>query len=275
MSLAPAFDDLAETYDASFTTGAIGRRMRAAVQRRLDVAFHPGDHILELNCGTGEDAIYLARRGVRVLATDISPRMLDLTRKKAEAAGLSDLVDIARIAIEDLARLPAAAAGQDKAEGLPDGPFDGALSNFGGLNCVEDLRAVASGLASRVRPGARLLLCVMGPVVPWEWIWYVAHGQPRKALRRLRPGGVQWRGLTIRYPSIGALRRAFARDFVQRRVCGLGMLVPPSDAEGWAARQPRLLAALDRWERRMEAVPPVPWLSDHYLIELERVGPRS
>ena len=258
MLRASPFDALAADYDRSFTASAIGQRMRAAVWRRLDTAFAPGERVLELNCGTGEDAVHLAERGVRVLATDVSPGMLAMTRAKVERAGVADRVEVAELPIQDLARRPA-------------GRFDGALSNFGGLNCVEDLAGAARALAVAVRPGGRALLCLMGPAVPWEWGWYLAHGEPGKALRRLRRGGTQWRGLTVRYPSIGAVRRAFAPRFVQRRVAAIGALVPPTYAEAWAARHPRLLAALDRWERRAETIPPLPWLADHYLIELERL----
>jgi len=257
MDLVTPFDRMAADYDRSFTASAIGERLRAAVWRRLEAAFQPGERVLELNCGTGEDAVHLARRGVHVLATDSSPRMLEMTRAKVARAGLAGMIEVAPLAIEEL---PAAALGS----------FDGVLSNFGGLNCTGDLPGLAQGLAARLRPGAKALLCVMGPVVPWEWGWYLARGRPREALRRLRRGGAEWRGLTIRYPAIGALRRAFAPHFTQRRVAAVGALLPPTYAEAWAARRPRLLAALDRCERRVETVPPLPWLADHYLIELER-----
>jgi ubiquinone/menaquinone biosynthesis C-methylase UbiE len=258
MYQAMPFDSVAADYDRSFTMSAIGRRMRAAVWNRLDDTFRPGERVLELNCGTGEDAVHLAQQGVRVLATDISPGMLTMTRAKVERAGVANLVEVAQLPIEDLAELG------------PRGPFDGVLSNFGGLNCVADLPGVARTLAALVRPGGRAVLCVMGPAVPWEWGWYLAHGQPRKALRRLRPGGAVWRELTVRYPSIGAVRGAFSPHFRQRRVAAIGALVPPSYAEAWAARHPRLLAGLDHLERRIETWPPLPWLADHYLIELER-----
>jgi SAM-dependent methyltransferase len=251
------FDAMAADYDRSFSESAIGQRMRAAVRVRLDAAFRPGEQVLELNCGTGEDAVHLARRGVRVVATDVSPAMLAITRAKVERAGLGGSVEVAELAIEDLARHRGAS-------------FDGVLSNFGGLNCVEDPAGVARGLAAALRPGARALLCVMGPAVPWEWGWYLAHGAPGKAVRRLRQGGAAWRGLTIRYPTIGTMRRAFAPQFTSRRVAAIGALLPPSYAEGWASRHPRVLAALDRIERRFETVPPLPWLADHYLLELER-----
>jgi SAM-dependent methyltransferase len=266
---------MAPDYDRAFSESAIGRHMRAAVWRRLDAAFRPGDRVLELNCGTGEDAVYLGRRGVRVLATDISAGMLDVARAKVARAGLAGVVQVERLDITELRmkneELRSGASSFSILNSQFSVPFDGVLSNFGGLNCVADLPGVARGLAALLRPGGRALLCVMGPLVPWEWGWYLAHGQPRKAFRRLRPGGTPWRGLTIRYPSAGALRRAFAPHFVQRRVAAVGALLPPSYAEPWAARRPRLLAALDRWERRAETLPPLPWLADHYLIELERV----
>ena len=55
--LASPFDAMAAAYARSFTESAIGRYMRAAVWRWLDAAFQPGDRVLELNCGTGEDAV--------------------------------------------------------------------------------------------------------------------------------------------------------------------------------------------------------------------------
>ena len=149
-------------------------------------------------------------------------------------------------------------------------PFDGALSNFGGLNCVADLRAAAAGLAACLRPGAVAVLCVMGPLVPWEWAWFLGHGQPARAWRRLRPGGARWRGMTIRYPTVGGVRRAMAPAFRLRRAAAVGALLPPTYAEGWARRHPALLSRLARWERRVETWPPLPWLADHFLLELER-----
>jgi SAM-dependent methyltransferase len=273
------FDSLAADYDRSFTDSAIGTLMRQAIWRRLDICFRPGDRVLELNCGTGADALYLAQRGVRVLATDVAPAMLDVVRAKLARAGLANMVEVELLAIEDLARRhgdtetrrPDTASQPPSLTVARSEPFDGALSNFGGLNCVADLGSAAAGLAACLRPGAMALLCVMGPLLPWEWAWFLRRGQPAKAFRRLRRSGVGWRGLTIRYPSIGAVRHAFAPWFRLRRASAVGALLPPSYAEDWAARRPRLLSRLNRWERRLETLPPLPWLADHYLLELERL----
>ncbi|MBK9091631.1 MAG: class I SAM-dependent methyltransferase [Anaerolineae bacterium] len=285
MLSAAAFDDSAATYDDAFTESTIGRLLRAAVWRRLDAQFRAGDRVLELNCGTGADAIHLAQRGVHVLATDISEAMLAVTRRKVAQAGMEELVQVAKLDIADLAAWGSSlrsetrdqrsqdndsSPSRDPISGLrsPFSSFDGVLSNFGGLNCVADLAGVAQALAGLLKPGGRAILCIMGPLAPWEWAWYLRQGQAGKAFRRLRRDGVPWRGLTIRYPSIAALRRAFAPMFTVQRVSAIGALLPPSYVEPWAARHPALLARLNRIERRLETAWPLPWLADHYLIEM-------
>jgi SAM-dependent methyltransferase len=249
---------MADAYDSRFTATLIGSLMRKAVWTRCAVRFAPGSTVLEMNCGTGEDALWLARRGVHVVATDVSPAMLQVAQDKLAASPAGALARFERLAWEDL-------------EGFDEGPFDGILSNFGGLNCVAGLRSIARPMAAKLRPGAVALLCIMGPAVPWEWLWFLARGDPSRAFRRLRRAGTQWSGITVHYPSIAAARRAFAPEFRTLRVSAIGALVPPPYTETWMGRYPRAVAALDRMERRLETMPPFPLLADHYLLELQRV----
>ncbi len=80
------WDVAADSYARDFTTTLIGQKLRAAVWRDLDRAFRPGQKVLELNCGTGLDAVHLAQRKIRVLACDISKGMVEQARRHAEAA---------------------------------------------------------------------------------------------------------------------------------------------------------------------------------------------
>lgn len=259
------FERMAADYDRQFTESVLGRLMRQAVWRRLAARFQPGDHILELNCGTGEDAIYLAQRGICVLATDIAPGMVHHAQEKVTNAGLSEKVEVRQLAIEQLADLRF-----ERMPGSPTPCFDGALSNFGGLNCVADLGQVAQDLMVHLRPGAIVLLCLMGPMCPWEWFWYLRRGQPAKALRRLKRGGVSWRGLKVYYPSIRTVQQAFGPHFRLLRASAIGALLPPTYAEAWAIQHPRLIERLATWERRCETWPLLPGLADHYLLEFIR-----
>jgi SAM-dependent methyltransferase len=249
---------MADGYDSRFTRTTIGTLMRNAVWNRCAQRFAPGSRVLELNCGTGEDALWLARRGVQVLATDASHAMLQVAQKK-----LTDTVASGSVRFQQLT--------WEVLDTLEENSFDGALSNFGGLNCVGDLRTAARALAGKLRPGATAILCVMGPVVPWEWVWFLGSGDPRRAFRRLRRGGALWSGMAIRYPSSAQTARAFAPEFRVLRVSAVGALLPPPYTEKRLGRYPRMIAALDRLERRFETVWPLPLLADHYLLELERV----
>lgn len=79
-SSAAYWNVVAETYDQVFPETLIGRAQREIVWQELACVFQAGQRILELNCGTGVDAVHLAESGVRVLACDISPRMIELAR---------------------------------------------------------------------------------------------------------------------------------------------------------------------------------------------------
>jgi ubiquinone/menaquinone biosynthesis C-methylase UbiE len=266
MLTAPAaapFDAIAHAYDRIFTDSVIGRAQRESVWRELDRAFRPGQRILELNCGTGVDAAYLAERGIHVLACDISAGMLEVARRRLSSSRLRTAVRVVQMATEELAALG------------HEAPFDGALSNFGGLNCVEDLRPVAGNLARLLRPGARAVLCMMSRCVAWEVAVFAIRGRPREGFRRLATGPVYVRlgdqRVPCWYPAVGSIRRAFAPHFRLTHWKGVGVTVPPSYLERQASRHPRLLRAMGKADLWLGRVPVVRNLADHYLLTFERV----
>lgn len=260
--LVAPFDAVAASYDEVFTDSLIGRAQRDSVWRELDRSFHPGQRILELNCGTGVDAVHLAARGVEVLACDISAGMLEVAGRRVESQRLRASVQLRRIATEEVASL------RDQA------PFDGAVSNFGGLNCIEDLRLVARDLAQLLRPGARTVICVMGRYVAWEFVVFAARGRVREGFRRLAPGPVYVRlgreRVPCWYPAVGTLRRAFAPGFRLLRWKGVGLSVPPSYLEGHARRFPRAIRVLGRADLWLGHVPGLRVFADHYLLTFEK-----
>src|SRR5208282_6229160 len=79
---ANAFDRAAGSYDELFTRSTIGQAQRKQVWERLLRVFAPGERILELNCGTGEDARFLARQGRSIVACDASMEMIEVARRR-------------------------------------------------------------------------------------------------------------------------------------------------------------------------------------------------
>jgi SAM-dependent methyltransferase len=261
-----AFDALAPRFDERFAPWESVAAQRRAVRRELLAAFPEGSALLELGGGTGEDALFLAARGRSVTLTDGSPRMVERARAKAREAGLDAAVRAERVTIEELARFA-----EDRASAHAP-PFVGCFSNFAALNCVEDLPAVGRALARLLRPGARALLVVFGPFSPGEALVLSLRGRPRAALRRLGRGAVHARvgehEFSVRYPAPRVYARAFAPHLALRRVRGVGIAVPPSSAEPFVSRFPRVLHALERLDRVLSA--PLALLGDHVLLDFER-----
>lgn len=258
-----AFDELASGYDAAFGSTALGTSLRALVRERLEAAFAGRRRILEIGCGTGDDAIDLARRGLDVLATDAAPLMVRVAAAKAAAAGCAERIQFRCVPME---RLGAELAGES---------FDGVFSNFGAINCARDFGRVAAGVAALLAPGAPLVWVVMGRHVPWEWAWFLARGQWRKAFRRTAKGGAAWRGLQISYPTPAELERALRPHFVSTSRRALGVVLPPTYASGWLERSPRALTALVRVERSLQRYAALAAFADHYIFEARRLPPSS
>ena len=253
------WDTAAETYERDFTGTLIGQTRRRAVWRRLERIFQPGQRILELNCGTGIDAVHLAGRGLRVLACDISPGMIHRARRLASGTSAGDRIDFRVLATEKISLL------------ANDGPFDGAFSNFSGLNCVENLSAVVEDLALLLKPGAPVLVCMMGRFVPWEITWFLAHGNSKRAIHRLGRGrsGVEQDGLTICRPSVKEIVSLFAPRFRLRRWRGIGIAVPPSYTELSARRFPGTITLLAALDARIGGLPPFRNMADQVVLEFE------
>jgi SAM-dependent methyltransferase len=253
------WNEIAETYDQIFPETLIGRTQRDAVWRRLEEVFQPGQRILEINCGTGIDAVHLAERGVCVLACDLSPRMIELATQRSLNAHTSRLTEFQVLPTEEIAQL----AGR--------GPFDGAFSNFSGLNCVEDLASVARSLGQLLPPQANALICMAGYIAPWEIVWHLGRGHLKNAMRRFRPA-TEDPSIHVRFPTVRMVARAFAPTFQLKRWHGIGITVPPSCMEPLARRFPGLLKVLAGADEYLASCPGIRVFADCVLLQFERLS---
>jgi len=262
-STAP-FDAVAVEYDSRFTNSLIGGAQRESVWQEIDRLFRPGQRVLDINCGTGVDAVHLSARGIQVVACDTSTEMIAVARRRLSASSVRNHVDFRTLATEQISEL--------EKEGL----YDGVLSNFAGLNCMADLRCVARDLARLVRPGGKAILCLFGRFCLWEMLWYTLQGDFKKAFRRLGSEGVAvnlapGRSILVRYPTVDSLCREFAAHFRLVSWKGVGIAVPPSYLEPWAERFPGLFKLAAKIDLLIAHCPGFRALADHVVVVLERV----
>src|SRR5512140_3196188 len=107
--IATAFSRTAEKYDAFAEDHPNQTRMRNKVYDHIQRTIPAGSRILELNSGTGIDAVELARRGYRIHATDIAPGMLERLRAKIFNLNMSERITMQQCSFTNL----------DKVEGAP------------------------------------------------------------------------------------------------------------------------------------------------------------
>jgi len=239
------FDRLASRYDSVWTNSPAGRLQREAVWRHLDPLIQRGDRVLDVGCGTGEDALHLAGLGAQVLALDVSPEMVRVARGKGVNARVLPIEGIQALAVA----------------------FDLVLSNFGGLNCVSHLPAIGQTLARLVRPEGHLAVCLMGRCCLRESAHYVVRGQFRKAARRWRGETSTSAGMRVSYPTAKQFRQALSPMFELVADVGIGVSVPPSFVEGTPAPLLNTFASIDA---RIESSRIGRAIGDHRLFVFRR-----
>ena len=156
---------------------------------------------IDLGCGEGDNAVFLARHGFDVTAVDFAPAAIDKARAKARAAGVA-----VEFLVDDLTELRHVRGQFDL---LVDyGTFDD-LSETQRANYLRNVIPLAA-------PGAKFLL--------WNFEWELT-GWEKAAVKRLPFGGMAL--------APGYVEAAFARDFTIERVAGESGL--KGWPRGWAA----------------------------------------
>jgi len=256
-----AFDAAAPVYDDAYEALPGIRKMRAVTSSLYLDFFHPGSNLLEINCGTGNDAVFLAKQGMTILATDISPRMLKEVGEKITRYGLEHSIETRRVAFDGL----------DALQGML---FDGAYSNFGGLNCTDDLVVVAANLSALVKPGGFFIATVMPAFCLVETAAYLVRLRWRDAFRRRIRGGTlaDLHGGHVRtfYHSPRAFLSAFTSHFEHVTTRGLAVLLPPPNFARAYARLGRSLSLLERADNAVARLPLLRSIGDHYVMVLRR-----
>ena len=253
MSVVRAYDAVAPDYDR-----LVGEdeAVRQRLWRTYMGCFQPGQHLLDVACGTGIDSIFLAQQGFWVTAVDVSPGMIARLRHKAQREATADRIQTHLL---DIAQLDALLPAQ----------FDGLISAFAGLNTVSDLRAFAAVAHTLLRPDGRMILHMLNSFTPWDLLALLSKGKWKQAqtLRQQKERWVQIAGVPVRhhlYTLNEVYEGYFACHFHLQRKFGLGILRPPGNGRH------RLARFLDRIEERVGNIEPWCRWGRFFVLELQK-----
>jgi SAM-dependent methyltransferase len=240
-SIEEVFNWLAPQYDSSFTNVPFGRRQRDVVHRRLFPLLRPDFRVLELNCGTGHDAVLIAERGAEVVATDISSEMIRITASKAAASSAGNRIRLRRMAIEDL-------RSAEVREEL--GRFDLIFSDFDGLNCVSDISWLPEAAEALLNPSGQIMLVYINAA--WVPILVGLNKLRRRDrdLQRPEPDRMTWHfgeghRVSVFFHGISEVRALFSGRFEILRTEAVRLVSPPPLMMPLYERHPKVFDRLD------------------------------
>jgi ubiquinone/menaquinone biosynthesis C-methylase UbiE len=253
-----AFSKQARHYDQDDSSNPILQEWRAKVYAHVNRFLKSGTSILELNAGTGIDALHFVNAGHTVLATDFSPGMVSEIKKKILLSASPDKFRVRQCSFEALTD-------------CINEKFDHVFSNFGGLNCSADLPQVVSQLRGLLNDGAFITWVIMPPICPWE-IAGMLRGR-KNAFRRLTQGGataiLEGEQFQTYYYSLASLTKIFGSDFHLVEAQGLGAVSPPPSAVSLAQNHPRLYSILRKIDAMVTGTFPFNRWSDHIIVTFQ------
>jgi ubiquinone/menaquinone biosynthesis C-methylase UbiE len=258
-----AFDPIAKTYDSDFTNSEIGKLQRKIVWKYLEKQNTTGKNILEINCGTGEDAIFLTKKGYTVHATDISSEMLRIAKEKFVKENLK--IETFQWNLND--SFP-----------FSGKKYDLIFSNFGGLNCLspEALKKLSAECYQILNPEGKLIFVVMGRFCLWETMYFLMKGKIQSAFRRRSKKAVKAMldkntFVNTWYYSAKDLQHIFAAHFKYLYKKPVGIFIPPSYLNTFFKEKKPLTNFFFRLEKIFTNISALSFFADHYLIELEKM----
>ena len=262
--LEAAFDGVAESYDHHIMGNPMNLWLRNRSLHYLSKTFNPGETVLELGCGTGTETISLARLGVKVVAVDISSKMLQVLARKARDADLSE-------AIVPVHARPYNLKDKLKQKGFEN--VDGAYSTYGAINTEPRLDRLFRDLHSIIRPDGSLILGVWNKYCLYEIVGYCLKLRPNMAVARLRnpvPVGKSRFCISSNSYSVKSLEQYTSNLFQLRKVYGVEMLLPASNLTKYLPPEP-LLTVVKKIDTCLESLYPWNRLGDHFLGIYSRI----
>lgn len=256
-----AFNKQSPIFDKLYGNNPIIRYKRERVRNHVLHYIKPGNKILELNAGTGEDAVFFAQSGFYVHATDISEGMQEELSKKVQKYKLNERVTTELCSFTNLSEL------QNK------GPYDLIFSNFAGLNCTDKLDEILQSFPELLKPGGIVILTLLPRFCIWE-ILLALKGNFKTAFRRFynkNGASAHIEGLYFKcwYYNPGYILKALKTTFNLLKLEGLCAIVPPSYLETFPFKYPKIFAFLVKYENRNKSKWPWKFIGDYYIISLK------
>ncbi len=258
-----SFGKISSAFDEEDISNDILRWMRNVVYEIYLSHFKKGDSLLELNAGTGIDAAFLASKGIKVFATDISPEMIEEIEIKIRRNNLSTFIKTGNYSF-----------GEINNNNIDAKDFDGVISNFGGLNCINNFDKLSDSLNKKLKPGGIFIASVMNSFCPWEIFYFLLKRDAENAFRRFNKNGIEANLSRYKiksfYFSSSEFASRFHSHFETVKIFSLGLFTPPPYLYGIYEKAGFLVRSFMKLDNSLKGIFPFNRIGDHFVIIMKR-----
>ncbi|MHA7057565.1 class I SAM-dependent methyltransferase [Aquimarina sp. M1] len=259
-----SFDISASSYDNVFTNSHIGKLQRELVYNFLKNTLPENQKldILEINCGTGHDAIWLTNQGHCLIATDISSEMISIATAKLTST--DNQPEFRQLDINKL----------DQTEF--EHSFDLIFSDFGGLNCLSptELENFFLSANKKLKPNGKIIGVIMPKYCIIENLYFMVKGNLKKAFRRntneVVIANVEGTAVKTWYYNPKHIIKKSNPLFKVNRIRPIGFFIPPSYLGPFFKNKKGLLKVLGCFDAIFKRFAFLSRYSDHYIISLSK-----
>ncbi len=254
-----AFSKQSLIFDELYNSNSLTAYYREIFRHEVDLNIAEKSSILEINCGTGIDALYFAGKGHKILATDLSTGMINELTNKIQDLKLGNNIESKVLSYHELYK-------------LGDTKFDYIVSGFGGLNCTNKLNQVLSQFPSILNDKGKITLAIMPKICPWE-ILMLFKGKFKTAFRRFRkrtPAHIEGEHFYCYYYNPGYIIETLKKEFKLVSLKGVFITVPPDFIHNFIEKYPKLFLLFSRIDRRICTIFPFTQWCDYYIITLQK-----
>lgn len=257
-----AFTKQSTIFDTIDYENNLVQLIRSSVRQHVLQYVTNEQSMLELNCGTGLDAVFFIEHGLQVHATDNAQGMLRQLQQKVSQKNLQQKLTFEHCSFNEL----------DKLERKV---YHHVFSNFGGLNCAEDLNKVIKSLDRLMAKGSMAHLVIMPRFCVWEML-FALKGNFKLAFRRFKKAGtdsqVEGVGFKTYYYSPMYVRKAFGTNYKIISLKAMGCFIPPTYMYEMETKRPSLFKRLIKLDEKYAHHWPFYNLGDHYIISVQKIN---
>jgi ubiquinone/menaquinone biosynthesis C-methylase UbiE len=257
-SIDKGFSSIYEEYEFLSKHNFIDISRRNFIRNEVGLFLKPEHNMLEINSGSGIDAVYFAQKIHSVLATDIASESESFISKKIELLNLKNL-KFQKCSFTDL-------------RAIKNQKFDYIFSNYGGLNCTDNLELIFEQFEELLNPNGYITLVIMPPYYPIEMLTFFKGN--KNAFRRWKKNGtiasVENQSIETYYYTPNQVKKAFSEKYTHIKTTNIGTFYPSSHYES-VTKLKNLISKLiqfDEWINKLPLM--IEGIGDYYIITFQK-----